>query len=109
MQQRPTDDRMLANAPSAYRTVSDALVDARHPHPQPLGRLGNADLLHEQNSIRLSRFVLRPLQRLKVWGLCLADHGRRAWPLFGVARRSMPGGSGIPIVVGFGPARGGGG
>src|SRR3954469_15859275 len=32
------------------------------------------------------------LQRLKGWDLCLADHGRRACPSFGVAGRSMPGG-----------------
>ena len=30
------------------------------------------------------------LQRLKDWGLRLADHSRRACPLLGVARRSMP-------------------
>ena len=32
------------------------------------------------------------VQRLKDWGLRLADHSRRACPLLGVARRSMPGG-----------------
>src|SRR4051794_8444951 len=30
------------------------------------------------------------IQRLKDWGLRLADHSRRACPLLGVARRSMP-------------------
>jgi hypothetical protein len=32
------------------------------------------------------------LQRLKGWGLHLADRSRHDWPLFGEARRSMPGG-----------------